>query len=256
MEYIKRVKRMNDGSNAKVLERQIELLQMMKDVHNYFEIKEISYSLCGGSLLGAIRHNGFIPWDDDMDIFMDRENYSKLVNNSFDLDGYSLKKDLWVYRIRKNDKEDKDEATIDIFVVDNMPDNNLVCKVKVFLIKILQGMLKEDIYYSNYSLVYKACVLITHFLGKLFSKELLLKIYDYVSCISNGKNTKYKTCYNTLFKYLSLRMDSNICLNVSLHDFEDTKFFTTNLYDDYLRKQYGDYWVLPKEEMQVPSHIR
>lgn len=63
-------------------ETQLRLLDMMKRVHSFLYENGIEYFLFGGSLLGAVRHNGFIPWDDDMDIVMDRANYYKLVKIS------------------------------------------------------------------------------------------------------------------------------------------------------------------------------
>jgi len=60
-------------------ERQELLLAMMKDVHTFLEENEIVYSLVSGSLLGAVRHDGFIPWDDDIDLMMDRDNYERLL---------------------------------------------------------------------------------------------------------------------------------------------------------------------------------
>ncbi len=53
-------------------------LQMLLAFHNFCRDNSLQYSLCGGSLLGAIRHKGFIPWDDDIDIFMPRPDYERL----------------------------------------------------------------------------------------------------------------------------------------------------------------------------------
>ena len=61
------------------LEYQQITLAMMKDIHRFLMSEGIKYSLCGGSLLGAIRESGFIPWDDDLDIMMDRENFGYIV---------------------------------------------------------------------------------------------------------------------------------------------------------------------------------
>lgn len=63
-------------------ETQLRLLDMMKRVHTFLSENGVEYFLFGGSLLGAVRHNGIIPWDDDMDIVMDRANYYKLVEIS------------------------------------------------------------------------------------------------------------------------------------------------------------------------------
>ena len=55
-------------------------LEIMKDIHAFCVLNGIHYSLAYGSLLGAIRHQGFIPWDDDMDIMMPRPDYKRMLN--------------------------------------------------------------------------------------------------------------------------------------------------------------------------------
>ena len=53
------------------------LLDMLKDLIDVFDTNDIQWSLSGGSIIGAVRHHGFIPWDDDIDLFMTRKNFEK-----------------------------------------------------------------------------------------------------------------------------------------------------------------------------------
>ncbi len=60
-------------------ELQLKLLEIMKVFHSVCEKHSLKYFMLGGTMLGAVRHKGFIPWDDDLDIGMTRESYNKLL---------------------------------------------------------------------------------------------------------------------------------------------------------------------------------
>ena len=122
---------------------QNELLKILKDIVSFFEKHEIDYSLSGGSILGAIRHKGFIPWDDDIDINIPRKGYDKLLE-IFDTElgeSYYLqtpKSDpelgLLVTQIRKKGTDARRKydwkspekqcgISIDLYIVENTFDN-------------------------------------------------------------------------------------------------------------------------------------
>ena len=64
---------------------QQELLELLKRVAAFLDENGIRYYLFGGTAIGALRHRGFIPWDDDVDILVDRENYYRLMDASASL---------------------------------------------------------------------------------------------------------------------------------------------------------------------------
>ena len=61
------------------IEIKIELCRMLKELDEYLGEHGIQYSIMSGTLLGAVRHGGFIPWDDDIDIMMPREDYNRFI---------------------------------------------------------------------------------------------------------------------------------------------------------------------------------
>ncbi len=240
-------------------DRQDELLKMIKEIDLIFKKNNILYSLCGGSLLGAVRENGFIPWDDDIDIMCDRENYNKIVALFFENKGklpYVLNRHLWIDRIQKEGEKHKglEVPTIDIFIMDRCPDDNIKRILKVFIIRCLQGMMKEELQLNNQKLIMKICLLTTYLLGKLFSYEKKFDWYMKVSQWENNKKTKYVTGYNDFFKLVKLRYSGELMDSFEDHVFEDTVLPITKEFDNYLSVQYGDYMVPPPKEERVPIH--
>ncbi len=251
------VNEISDQYGTKKIQK--ELLSMVKDLDVLFGKNGIKYSLCGGSLLGAIRENGFIPWDDDIDIMMDRENFVKtigLFGEKRVADGFVLKRKQWVERIFRNrDNLDISSAPcIDIFVIDRCPDNTLLRKYKVNCLRILQGMMKEEKPQKEFSAFYKLCLKITRIIGKPFSQERKYRWYDSISQIGNSKNTRFVTSYNDIFKLLSVRYIGNLMDVVIRHRFENIELPITSEFDNYLSTQYGDYMTPPPLEERIPGH--
>ena len=254
-------------------ERQHKLLELAKDVDKIMRKNGIVYSLCGGTLLGAIRHDGFIPWDDDLDIMLDRENYEKLIRlfkggagtvkiRGVGEDGkenvreYVLRRKLWVYSIHRKDVTDSSGNLIftDVFVMDNCPDNNAVRKAKVFAVKTLQGMMHESLEPEGKSLGGKVLLAGTYVLGRFFPDRVKFRMYENVSQIGNKSKTEYITGYYDLFKLLNCRYTGRLFDNIIYHKFEDTKLPIIAEYDNYLTVQYGDYMTPPDTKERIPMH--
>ena len=170
---------------------------------------------------------------------------------------YRLRPYLWIDRIQKADdtREILQAATIDLFLVDNSPDNSMVRRCKVLLLKMLQGMMKEEQDYSGMSFFYKTALWITYIMGKPFSAETKSRWYQAVSQIGNTKKTKCVSCYNDLFKLMALRYPAEMMDAFEYRQFEDISLPITLEYDAYLTTAYGDYMTPPEEEERKPQHI-
>ena len=110
-----------------VLQVQKELLELLKEFDHFCITNNIEYSIIGGTLLGAIRHKGFIPWDDDLDVFVDRQNYRKLKRHLpsgiLGIDS-NPNTSFWVDKLKfLNKKNEKTAPVVDLFVLDNLPNN-------------------------------------------------------------------------------------------------------------------------------------
>lgn len=236
------------------LEIQKGLLVLLNVFDNFCLQNGIRYSLDSGSLLGAVRHSGFIPWDDDLDVMVDRDSYQKLRETIEDSNEMVCFTDLWFTRIRLRSPLYKSQPTLDIFILDNVPDSNLKRNIKIFQIAILQSLFKGKPTKIG-SLATFLRLLFGYVLGKPFSYERKLKWFDKVAASLDGKPTKGVTSYYYLFRDLHIVYDSDVLEKVERHQFENIEANITAKYDQCLREMYGDYMTPPKEEDRNPEHL-
>ena len=173
------------------------ILHVLREVVRVLDELNISYYMQGGTMLGAIRHGGFIPWDDDVDLLMTRENFEKFrvvypqeCDQRFELTYL----DTWTPRVMNRDPE-KAAAFTDFFILDPVPEAGLKRKLWFLRLHMLQGMMKKKVDYSRFSWKNKILLFGTHIMGLPFSTEWKAKMYDKWStsvkegndlCMSNG----------------------------------------------------------------------
>ena len=247
------------------------LLDMLKTLDRFCEEQNIRYFMASGSLLGTIRHKGFIPWDDDIDVVMPRNDYERFLSTFHTLKPYR------VISIRNNDqyylqfgkliaentilKEPVDSdlklgVYIDLFPLDNMSDDYEVAKK--FYNQV--DRLKKKLMIRNYiwldqrplyqNLIIKGAKAIVH--GK---RETMLEQIDRKSrTFQSNTFSKYVgvVCSGT-YGYKEI-MESEWYREAMRMPFEDMEVSVPVGYDKILRQMYGDYMEWPPLEKRVSRH--
>ncbi len=264
-----------DGQIKKVHEVEIEILDKVVDVCKKYNIQ---YFLVYGTLLGAVRHKGFIPWDDDIDIGMLRSDYNKFIDvctseNALG-DKYFLHCDksddkyfIPFIKVKKNNTTFAEECIenvdthkgffLDIFPFDNVPkQKSKLQKLQAIIVKNIVDAIYVK--YHVYSLKSRRRkMLVALFLP--FSGKTLKKWRDRTLTWFDKKDTKYVV--DILGSVKSVEKDTMI--KEKMFPLKPVKFGTKNYNglndnDYYLSKVYGDYMKLPPENKRrthMPTYI-
>lgn len=246
-------------------------LEILEEIDRICKKNNIDYFLCGGSLIGAIRHKGFIPWDDDIDIAMTRKNYNKFtkaclkdLDDKYFIDNYSVNKKCWISftKVKKKNTlfvEDKymdcyDDTNciwVDIFPLDGVKDEMSKFQLwqkKVFdrlytLITIKNG--------SNYYQNSKVKKYVYKFLLAIIPAGFLIFLLEKVISFHDEDKVKYLCSFSTVYSIDKDTFDKEKLLPYEEVVFEEKKFMGVKGYDYYLKKLYGDYMKLPPVSKRV-----
>lgn len=238
-----------------------KLLEQLKFIDEVCRKENIEYSLVGGTLLGAVRHNGFIPWDDDADVVMTRSEFNRFkeVVKHY-MDGTTFE---WNHRSRVEGIVQSEsfrggiyKIITDIFVLDYVPDGDRAFKKHIFRLKKLQGMMKKGkIDWKKYSLKGKILVFATKMLGSFHSMEKLLDRYVEESTRYDGAETKRMIISNDLYETFDIPYEKELLCETEDHVFETETFRIFSHYDEILTALYGDYMTPPPESERHFQHV-
>lgn len=261
---------------------QLAELDILKEVVKICEREKLNYCLLGGTFLGAVRHKGFIPWDDDIDIGMPRPDYEKF----FDIATKELP-EQFIYRNFKKGNEStiffsrvedssvmvedssaiktrRRYAWIDIFPLDGMPNNKFLRKVHQFNL-LFKRLLVQ---YSQFSTIvnqdlpnrpWHEALLIK--LGNVIDFE---KMLDTNKCMINLEKALTKYSYHEseyavnfygIYKFKEM-FKKTIYEDTVLYEFEDSTFLAPRMFDVVLTQLYGDYMTLPPEQDRNKHHTK
>lgn len=252
-------------------------LEMLLEVDRICRENNIQYLLSSGTVLGAVRHKGFIPWDDDLDVRMMRKEYEKfckVCETQLDISKFFLQNDRtdkeyrWGYaKIRRKGTEylrAGQEAikcfsgvSIDIFVIDNVPDNlffrylhYIVRRACIKTLWSVIGVSEEPNPLKRF--LYRGLCHV--------NKRIPLGIMEYMASTFNKKKTKYICCTSFFRKDNFNKNKKGLNQGITIAawfeecvevEFEGFLFYACKEYDKYLSDKYGDYWSLPPDEKRT-----
>lgn len=248
------------------------ILNILLKVHKFCRENEINYSLSCGTLLGAVRHKGFIPWDDDIDIQLLRDDYNKLIQlfpqEYEDISLVSLERDSkWdrayakaydgtTIEVEALNSKKHVGVGIDVVPIDNVPDS-----YNDWLKYNKKRLLLQKIY-SLKSMKFRKSRSLSKNLALALSRLVLFPFPLRFLALRIDKMAKKFNAQNTSFLFENCQGIGKRRNRFHLKDFEgyiDMEFEGHYLkapqgYDDYLTQTYGNYMQLPPKNQQVPHH--
>lgn len=254
------------------------LLDMCVDVMDFCDKNGFMCALGGGTALGAVRHKGFIPWDDDIDLNMPREDYNRFLP-AF-AEAYKDKYDVYApdgvrpaatlsakIAIPNTILEDifhtgdpiKIGVNLDIFPIENVPDNEFAAKIKGWMSNLFRALVVSAYYWQCRSDKMKALFFgslktrfiydFRCFLGLLMSwKSYQWWYVKFDRFVQVKKKTRRVTVPTGQNGYFGEMMDCSIILPLKKAEFEGYEFDVYGRIEDYLTMLYGDYMNLPPVE--------
>lgn len=241
------------------------LLIITREVHKICVANNIRYTLAGGSLIGAVRHKGFIPWDDDMDIMMPYDDYKRFLDIVFNMEhewlefktasrtpGY-YRTILKAYDKRttliQSDNDEPEGIYIDIFPYIYVGDSKKKGLCEYWYYRIIKGLIQRNTNHYDDKNPIKEFILTT--IGKILPKRFLLWLLDIQSERLRRRRTKYSTDLEGKPRGI---VPTECMEGFVLMPFENDEFYCFEHAHDYLTNNFGDYMTLPPLEKQKPEN--
>lgn len=256
---------------------QITQFQLLLEVKRICDKHNIAYFLDGGTLLGAVRHKGFIPWDDDIDIGMLRDDYTRFLNicnNELSDDFFLQTKDtdpnftFPFAKLRLNGTIRKDMGMInttihngidiDIFPFDNIPNKKTTQWLYYNICWLLRGMFaaksKIIVPRRSKSVIRRFGLKICRLLSLFVSSETISTLIDLHFQKYNNIPTENVISSAGTYHYTKEIIKKEDIISKKYLQFEREVFPVPKNYHEYLTNLYGEYMVLPPVEDRIQHH--
>ncbi|NMB11684.1 MAG: LicD family protein, partial [Firmicutes bacterium] len=270
-----------DSKSVQLRALQLLQLSILKKVRDVCLENDIRYYIVAGTLLGAVRHGGFIPWDDDIDIAMYRDDYDRFreiapteLGEEFFVQTWENDRNYprYITKVRVSGTcyleasfrgiDMHHGVFVDIFPLDNISKSNgPLVHLRGLAIRVLR-MLKtikvvkpeiESVSGAKARLRQLAKLIIRPFTSML-SDGFLGHSLDHLHTMTNGKGGELTTCFSSGYEWRKEVVPNEVYGNGVPLMFEGEVFNAPAQWDLLLRRIYGDYMTPPPEEERVSGH--
>jgi lipopolysaccharide cholinephosphotransferase len=257
--------------------------KLLAELDRVCRLHGIRYYMDGGTLIGAVRHHGAIPWDDDVDVTMKRSDYERFIKEAVpDLaEGYQFIRPAdygencfydyvsHIAYVHSQVADPKDPEMIyykgllnhillDIFVMDEITDSRLGQKIQVAKLRFRYGLswtYRYSMEKEKYTRLQKAGIKMLCALGRRQNQSRLREKFYRLGTRYDGKGTGFLYSPDYMFEELGIIyskawFDSTVDL-----EYEGHKFMGPAGYDKVLTSMFGDYMKLPPEDERIPKHF-
>ena len=247
------------------------LLEVLNAFDTFCKKNDISYYMMWGTLLGTVRHKGFIPWDDDIDVGVPRKDYERLIeiskeqNEEFDFLCYEKDEDYPIYFGKFSDKATEIENKyvrsikglglyVDVFPIDEIsinPEEGGKITKKLLRLEYLQNLSSMKKFWPASGFFKSIAKYVLYVYGKIRGHKCWeKKRRKYIASLTDGRKGSckdYYLCANWIVK----RQWFNSSVELP---FEGYSFSCPEGYEEFLTARYGDYMKLPPLETRVSQH--
>lgn len=254
--------------------KNIEVL-ILKEIHSICNENNFRYSLIGGSLLGAVRHSGFIPWDDDIDIGMPRPDYIaflqycdthdtsfKMLSSNSEESWHLFSKAYNPYTLIEDpDNHDNDLSIgvhIDIFPIDGLANSKRMATIRLLETAIPRELLvaknwKRYYFSKTRSRKYELIRFPLFMLSRITPVNLTKHMIEFRYRLLSFDSKKYVATVPSSYRLKEI-VSHDVYSEIIDLPFEGEQFKCIKNYDFYLSKIYGNYMDLPPEEKRNTHH--
>ena len=253
---------------------------ILSEIHRICKENNLCYFLDSGTLLGAVRHQDFIPWDDDLDIAVRREDFPRFVEvmrrelddrfefvmpDSLNGNFYDFIPRVQLKHSQRRNPTEEDlyydnkqnKLCSDVFILDKVPSSKMAQKMQVLWTKALYGMAMGHRYsvdYSKYTPGNRILVAVLSRIGKCIKTEKIMRWQEKRARKYENTDATCRMVLNYPLPFIHQIYEEIWFKETASLPMHGGEFSGPKMYHEVLTSRYGDYMKLPPEDKRVPEH--